>query len=119
MQFKLRVVGHVDEVITSRGSDLSEDQTFSLGTESVLDVLIKDITKPLAPHSQILGETIFLCPDKQLAGQLETEGKVVYLPEEIAALLNALKTKDQGECGIFLKSVHTAKKTFIGSRIQP
>ena len=114
MQFRLKVIGHVDEMdkrIKQSGNPTSEMQ-------SILNLPIKDLEKPLAVNSSILNETIFLCANEEMARQVEARGGTAYTPEEIAALLRVSKKMGQGEWAAFLMSLHMAKKTFKGSRIQ-
>lgn len=86
--------------------------------EVFLNTPIRELKRPLAVHSQILDEIIYLVRDEQMARQIEGGGKVAYLPEEIAVLSRKLKTMEWGEWIVFLKILHMAKKTFERSKIQ-
>jgi hypothetical protein len=84
----------------------------------LLDTPVRDLKEPLAVHSQILNEVIFLVANEKMARQVEDEEKIAYTPVEIAALSRASKDKDRDEWIDFLKKMHLVKKTFLGSKIQ-
>ena len=90
--------------------------------ESDMDILLTtpviELRRPLAVDSEILGETIYLVPNERMAKEIEPQGKIVYLPEEIKALVRKSKTMSLGDWIAFLKNLHMAKKAFRGSRIQ-
>ena len=87
-------------------------------TEALLNTPIHGLKEPLAVHSQILDEVIYLVANEVMAGRIEDEGKIAYTSVEITALSRASKDKDRDEWIDFLKKMHMVKKTFLGSRIQ-
>jgi hypothetical protein len=95
-----------------------EEEKRRTDKEYLLSIPIRELRKPLAVYSQILDEVIYLVANEEMARQVEAEGKVAYIPEEITALDRASKTRSQEEWIDFLKKMHLVKKMFMGSRIQ-
>jgi hypothetical protein len=118
MNYKLRVIGHVDEIGNDKRTDPIREPISTSEIETLINTPIKELSSPLAVNSSILGEVIYLCPSEESARQIEAETKVAYTPEEIAALSKASKRMNHQDWIVFLKSLHLAKKTFLGSRIQ-
>jgi len=118
MSYKLTVIGHVDEIGKDKRSDSFRNPMSTLEIETLIKTPIKELAEPLAVNSSILDEVIYLCPTEESARQIEAEAKVAYTREEIAALSKASKRMNPQDWIVFLKNLHLAKKTFLGSRIQ-
>lgn len=86
--------------------------------DALLSTPISELKRPLAVDSKILGEIIYLVADERMAKEVEAQGKVAYLPEEVKALLRQFREMETGDWMVFLKTLHNAKKTFLEARIQ-
>lgn len=108
-------MGCLDKALRSISNTIVEKE---MDKESLLNTPIQNLKKPLAVHSQILDEVIYLVPNEAMAKEVEAMGGVAYKPDEIKVLSGKSKTMGREEWIELLKIIHHTKRIFLGSSVQ-
>jgi hypothetical protein len=82
----------------------------------LLQTPLTEIKKPILIESGYLKERFYLVANEEQAREVEQEGDVYYLPEEIRALLSNSIRMDDKTLKVYLVKVHQIKKVFPGAR---